>query len=212
MIEEKNTEEILNADSVPLDDATQPADETKAEGKTEGKTEGLDKKAKKREEKTARAETSRLETELRETAKQLQQQKNEFTALNDKYMRMIAEYDNYRKRMSKERENAYNDACADIVTQVLPILDNLERAAAYTDAEKVSQGVAMLCKSFTDTLAKLGITEIEAKGCPFDPNLHNAVMHIEDEAYGENEVIEVLQKGYAKGEKIIRYAMVKVAN
>ena len=133
-------------------------------------------------------------------------------AAEDKYMRMIAEYDNFRKRSIKERESCYADAHADAVKAVLPVLDNLERAAIYSDAEAVAKGLELTLKSFSETFSKLGICEIESLGKTFDPNVHNAVMHIEDDAYGENEIVEVLQKGYIKGDRVIRYAMVKVAN
>ena len=104
----------------------------------------------------------------------------------------------------------YADAVADTVTEMLTVLDNLERAAQYNDAESVGQGVKMTLKGMTDALAKLGITEVETE--TFDPNIHNAVMHVEDETRGEGEIVEVLQKGYRRGDKIIRYPMVKVAN
>lgn len=132
--------------------------------------------------------------------------------LNEKYMRMLAEYDNFRKRSAKEREGVYGDACADVLTSILPVLDNLERAEACKDADGLSKGLELTLKSFRETLEKLGIREIDALGKPFDPNVHNAVFHVDDEAYGESEIVEVLMKGYTKGDKVIRYAMVKVAN
>ena len=132
--------------------------------------------------------------------------------INEKYMRMLAEYDNFRKRSAKEREGVYADACTDVLTSVLPVLDNLERAEACKDAEGLSKGLELTLKSFRDTLERLGIHEIEALGKTFDPNVHNAVFHVDDESYGESEIVEVLMKGYTKGDKVIRYAMVKVAN
>ena len=138
--------------------------------------------------------------------------KAELAAANDKYLRMIAEYDNFRKRSAKEKESIYADAQADAVEQLLPIGDNLSRAALFTDPASVAKGISMMQKSFDEALGKLGITEIEAEGKEFDPTWHNAVMHVEDEAYGENMIVEVLQKGYRKGDHVIRYAMVKVAN
>ena len=136
----------------------------------------------------------------------------ELASEQEKYMRLYAEYDNFRKRSAKEREGIYSDAYCDALTQILPVLDNLERAAQYSDAETVAKGVEMILKSFAEVLGGLGIAEIEAMGKPFDPNLHNAVMHVEDEQYGESEVVEVLQKGYTRGDRVLRYAMVKVAN
>ena len=147
-----------------------------------------------------------------ELQKSLEDAKQEIAALNDKYLRIVAEYDNFRKRTVKEKSNTYTEAYADAVKDILPIGDVLARATSFTDPEAVSKGMAMVLKSFEDALKKMGLAEIEAQGQPFDPERHNAVMHIEDEAYGENEVVEVLQKGYMYGDRVIRYAMVKVAN
>jgi len=165
-----------------------------------------------KESKADKKKSKKLETQVEELQKQLEEAAIAASAANDKYLRMIAEYDNFRKRSVKERELCYADAHADAVTAMLPILDNLERAVSYTDAEAVAQGVTMILKSFNETFEKLGVKEIESLGKTFDPNFHNAVMHIDDEQYGENEIVEVLQKGYVKGDKVIRYAMVKVAN
>ena len=142
----------------------------------------------------------------------LREKSEEYNALNDKYLRMAAEYENFRKRSAKEREGVYADACADCIAALLPILDNLERAAQYKndDPTTVAKGLEMTLKSFYDALSKMGVTEIPAG--TFDPNVHNAVMHVEDDEHGESEIVEVLQKGFIKGEKVIRYAMVKVAN
>lgn len=130
--------------------------------------------------------------------------------LNDKYLRVVAEYDNFRKRSLKERDGIYADAYIDAVKEILPIIDNMERAEAYLNDDASSEGVKMIMNSFRQALEKMGVSEIETKA--FDPNYHNAVMHIDDASYGENEIIEVFQKGYKKGDKVIRYAMVKVAN
>lgn len=132
--------------------------------------------------------------------------------LNERYVRMLAEYDNFRKRTAKERDGIYADAYLDALTSILPVLDNLERAEGCVDTEGLKKGLELTLKSFRDTLEKMGVKEIEAMGKPFDPNLHNAVMHVEDENCGENEIVEVLMKGYQKDDKIIRYSMVKVAN
>lgn len=180
-----------------------PDEQIKAEPQTptdEKETRGDKKKVKK------------LESELEGLRKQLEQAQKTAADANDKYLRMLAEYDNFRKRSQKERESCYADAYSDAVSAVLPVLDNLERAAQYSEAEAVSKGLALTLKSFEETFCKLGIHEIESVGKPFDPLLHNAVMHIEDDSYGENEIVEVLQKGYIRGDKVIRYAMVKVAN
>lgn len=132
--------------------------------------------------------------------------------LGDRYTRMLAEYDNFRKRAQKEREGVYNDAVSDVLTEILPVKDTLEMAMAYADDSKLSQGVTMTLNKFAEILKHLGVEEFGAPGEDFDPNLHNAVFHVEDESLGENVIAEVLMKGYKKGDKIIRYAMVKVAN
>ena len=133
----------------------------------------------------------------------------------DKYMRLYAEYDNFRKRSAKEREGVYADAYCDALTQILPVLDNLERAAQFSTEDSdtpMAKGIELTLKNFVETMNKMGVYEIEALGKEFDPNKHNAVMHVEDETVGENTVVEVFMKGYAKGDKVLRYSMVKVAN
>ena len=133
--------------------------------------------------------------------------------VNDKYLRLAAEYDNYRKRTAKEKESIYGDAKADTIKPLLAVYDNLERGIAqYDEADAHRQGLELILRQFTEALTKLGVTEIEAKGQPFDPGLHNAVMHVEDESAGENTVVEVFQKGFMIGDKVLRFAMVKVAN
>lgn len=155
---------------------------------------------------------SKKSEEIEALKKQLEEKQTELDTLNDKYMRMAAEYDNFRRRSVKEREGVYTEAYSEAIAKVLPIIDNMERAALYTDAEKVAEGVAMTLKTFADILEKMGITSFGEAGESFDPELHNAVMHVEDESLGENVIKEVFQKGYKKGDKVIRYAMVIVAN
>ena len=131
----------------------------------------------------------------------------------DKYLRLAAEYDNYRKRTAKEKEAAWGEAKAQTVAAFLPVFDNLERAMKQETADEAyKKGVEMTMNQLKEVFAKLGVTEIEAEGRPFDPNLHNAVMHIEDENLGENTVAQVFQAGFMLGEKVIRFAMVQVAN
>ena len=170
------------------------------------KAEAKDAKA----EKTDKKKIKKLEAELLELEKQMAAKEEERRACEDKYLRMMAEYDNFRKRSAKEKEGVYTDAYADCIANILPILDNLDRASKSDNFEGVRKGLEMTVKAFDDALAKMGITEIETK--TFDPNRHNAVMHVDDESLGESEIVEVFQKGYAKGDKVIRYAMVKVAN
>ena len=159
---------------------------------------------------TAKADTEAASAEFEELKTQLAAAEEKLAAENDKYLRLAAEYDNFRKRTVKEREGIYADAYVDAIKQILPIIDNFERAATYSDSDSLADGVKLILKGIPEALGKMSVTEIECK--IFDPNLHNAVMHIEDDAYGEGEVVEVLQKGYMRGDKVIRYAMVKVAN
>ena len=131
----------------------------------------------------------------------------------EQFLRLAAEYDNYRKRTAKEKESLWTDAKADTVQAFLPVYDNLERALKQDTADEAfKKGVEMTMNQLKEVFARLGVTEIEAEGKPFDPNLHNAVMHIEDENLGENTVAQVFQAGFMLGEKVIRFAMVQVAN
>ncbi len=190
----EGTEEEIITEDIAAEEAESTEDETAA---AEKKCSGKEKKKLKR----AEAEIEKLTAQLAEA--------------NDKYARLYAEYDNFRKRSAKEREGVYSDAYCDALTQILPILDNLERAAAFTGEEAdspMAKGLELTLKSFVETMNKMGVFEIEAQGMDFDPNRHNAVMHIEDENEGENKVVEVFMKGYAKGDKVLRYSMVKVAN
>lgn len=152
----------------------------------------------------------KLENEIEALKKQLEEKENALAEQKEQYLRVAAEYENFRRRSKAEREGVYSDACTDIVNEFLPVLDNIERAANFATDEKVAEGISMMAKAFSESLAKLGVEEIECK--VFDPNVHNAVMHIDDDAYGEGEIVEVFQKGYKRGEKVIRYAMVKTAN
>ena len=138
--------------------------------------------------------------------------KAEYASLYDKYLRLVAEFDNFKKRTQKEKEEIYSIAKTDVVTNLLPIIDNFERAEKFAGDKSVEEGIALIKKQFVDFLTKIGIEEIEAEGKPFDPNLHNAVLHEEREDMPENTIVEVLQKGYKLGDRVIRYAMVKVAN
>ena len=146
---------------------------------------------------------------LKEENKKMQE---ELDLTKDRLLRLTAEYDNYRKRTTKEKESIYADAYIDVIKEILPVIDNLERAmAAEGNVDDLKKGVEMTMKGCQDAFVKLGVEEIDASG-EFDPNFHNAVMHIEDEGLDKNVIAEVFQKGYKKGEKIIRHTMVKVAN
>lgn len=137
----------------------------------------------------------------------------QLAAEKDKYLRVAAEYDNFRRRSTADRLNAVADAKAGVITEILSVIDNFERAlAAECSDENYKKGVEMIFNQYTAILTKLGVTEIEAMGQPFDPNVHHAVNQVEDENFGENTVCQVFQKGYKLGDKVIRCAMVVVAN
>ena len=171
----------------------------------EGSEETKEKRPAKGEVKKLRAECAQWEEKAKEMTAQAEDMK-------DKYLRTLAEYDNYRKRTAKEREGIYADAYADCIKNLLPLLDNLERASQFTEGDQVAQGVKMILGTLPDILGKMNVSAFGAPGDIFDPTIHNAVMHVDDEQYGEGEIVEVFQQGYKYGDKIIRYAMVRVAN
>lgn len=137
----------------------------------------------------------------------------ELAGEKDKYLRLFAEYDNYRKRSARERDNIYADVKADTLTKLLPIYDNLERALQQETADEAyRKGVEMTMNQFSETLKSLGVEPIPALGETFDPAVHNAVMHIEDPEKGAGEIVQEFQKGFRMGERVIRFSMVQVAN
>jgi molecular chaperone GrpE len=138
--------------------------------------------------------------------------KAEIAEKDDKYLRMAAEYDNFRRRSREEKEGIWEAATAETVAELLPIIDNLDRAAQFEAGEKLREGLVMTAKATASVFEKLGVEEFGKPGDTFDPNLHNAVLHVDDDSYGEGKIIEVFQKGYKKGKRIIRFAMVKTAN
>lgn len=181
--------------------ASKQAEETDEKEKTEQEQENTkEQEAEQDEKNTAEAEAEKLKTEL--------------AASKEAHIRTLAEYDNYRKRTAREKQAAYGDAKADCIKEFLPMMDNFERAIAAeaADAEGFKKGVEMIYKNFTDIFSKLGIEAFGEIGEPFDPNIHNGVMHIEDSELAENSVAEVFSKGYKLGDRILRPAMVKVAN
>lgn len=173
-------------------------EETKAAPEAEQKPDQkADKKAEKKSEKAP-------------TKKSLEE---ELAAERDKYLRLLAEYDNFRRRSAKERENIYTDVRCETLKKFLPVYDSLSRALAQTpEDDACRKGLEMIMTQYEKSLEQLGVVMIEAVGQPFDANLHNAVMHIEDENYGENVIVEEFEKGFKIGDKILRYSMVKVAN
>ena len=143
---------------------------------------------------------------------EIEKLKAEAKEKDDKYLRLAAEYDNFRRRSREEKEAAYNNALADAITEILPIIDNLERAAQFDDGDKVKDGLVMIAGSVSGVLDKLGVEAFGKPGEKFDPNLHNAVFHEEDDSDREDEITDVFQKGYKKGNRVIRFAMVKTVN
>lgn len=166
------------------------------------------------EEKNVDEESAALNAE--ELQNKLKAKEKEYDELKDRLQRTMAEFDNFRKRTIKEKAVLYDDGIRSAVEQILPVIDNFERAlsAAQKDDNSNSflQGMEMIYRQFKDILTSMGVEEIKAVGETFNPNLHNAVTHIEDEAFGENEIVEEFQKGYIFKDKVIRYSMVKVAN
>ena len=174
-------------------------EEEKAAPETEAKPE--EKGAEKPEEKEA------------EKPEEAKPKTDELAAMNDKYLRLCAEYDNFRKRTQKEKDAIYADVRANTLISFLPVYDNLVRALNQpTEDEAYKKGVEMIMTQFRATMEKLGVTEMDCLGKKFDPAFHNAVMHVDDEEKGENEIVEVFQQGFMLGDKVVRFAMVKVAN
>ena len=200
----EETPETQKARETTAAEQTAPEAEKKEEQAAE--EEKTDKKSKKKKEKTYTLTREQMEAaEL--AAKQLE-------SVKDQFVRLTAEYDNYRKRTTKEKDNIYQDAKADTIKEFLAVYDNLERAMA-TEGDEDSphkKGLEMIFHQYQEILKKLGVTEIEAKGQPLDPEKHNAVMHIDDESLGENVVAQVFQAGFMLGDKVIRHAIVQVAN
>lgn len=158
------------------------------------------KKKKEKAEKVPKADYDRLQAE--------------FESHKQQYLRVLAEYDNFRKRSANEKTAVYNNAVSDTVNAILPVADNIDRALAQENAsaEDMKKGVEMIANQFKASFEKLGIREIGAVGEPFDPALHNAVAHVDNEELGENVIAAVFQKGYMLGDKVVRHAMVQVAN
>ena len=197
---EKNPTPDMEATEATVTDT---ADTTVEQPPVEEKPKAADKK-----------KVKKLEAELADAKAQVEALEDQLKEEKEKYLRMLAEYDNFRRRTAKEKETIYGDAAADTVKALLPVVDTLERAAealSPEDAESaLGKGITMTLKAATDTLSKMGVEAVPTDA--FDPDIHNAVMHIEDESLGEGAIVAVFQKGYRKGDRIIRYAMVQVAN
>ena len=205
-----NEETKQPAEETPEEPKEAPQEETSPAGEAGEAAEKAEKppKGKKKKEKE---KTYTLTAEQMEAAEKAVKQ---LESVKDQFVRLTAEYDNYRKRTAKEKENLYQDAKADTIKAFLEVYDNLERAVA-TEGDEDSphkKGLEMIFHQYQEILKKLDVTEIEALGQPFDPERHNAVMHIDDENYGENVVSQVFQAGFTLGDKVLRHAIVQVAN
>lgn len=204
------------------EETKQPAEETPEEPKEQPQEEAPpaeEKGAAESAEKAEKAPKGKKKKEKTYTLTQAQMEAAELAAkqlesVKDQFVRLTAEYDNYRKRTAKEKDSLYQDAKADTIKEFLAVYDNLQRAVA-TEGDEDSphkKGLEMIFHQYQEILKKLGVTEIEAQGAPFDPEKHNAVMHIDDENFGENVVSQVFQAGFMLGDKVIRHAIVQVAN
>ena len=144
---------------------------------------------------------------------EVKEQNSELEEMTDRYKRLFAEFENYKKRSQKERENLYNMITGDVISSIFPVMDNLEKASEVkTEDTSYQEGVKLVVKQFSDVLKKFGVEEIETVGKRFDPQLHDAVSHVEDNTKGEQEIVGEYRKGYKIGNKVIRHSMVIVAN
>lgn len=219
MTENLNQEETIqdtpseqNADMTQQTTDTQamPQDDLSGQEPTGGHDGDNEEEKDDREEKKDKKECK--ESKKRELQKQVEQLTAALSEEKDRYARMFAEYENFRRRSQKERENVYADAYAEALGEVMPMVDNLERALQCGEGEQLRKGLEMVMNQFQEMLKKLGIETFCEKGDTFDPNIHHAIMHEDDENLPENSIVEVFQRGYKKGERIIRCAMVKVVN
>lgn len=202
------------------EETKQPAEETPEEPQEAPQEEAPPAEEKVPDEKAEKAARGKKKKEKTYTLTREQMEAAELAArqlesVKDQFVRLTAEYDNYRKRTAKEKEGIYANAKIDTIKGMLPVYDNLERGLAQFDAEDDDphkKGLEMIFNQYKEALTKLGVTPIDCVGKEFDPERHNAVMHIEDESCGENTVVEVLQQGFMLGDKVLRFAIVKVAN
>ena len=191
-----------------------PASEEQAkEASAAEQNEQTAAQAKPEAEATKQPEEKKHEDAKQQEASAFEKAQQALAQEHDSYLRLAAEYDNYRKRSQKEKDNLYTEIRSETVEKFLPVYDNLERALAQeTQDAAFKKGVEMTMNQLVSVMEKLGVESFGAAGDHFDPQLHNAVMHIEDESLGENVIAEVFQKGFKVGEKVVRFAMVKVAN
>ena len=190
-------------------DAAETIEEQKQDPAPETEAKTAEKAAAEEKSDEAKPKTE----EAKPKAEEAKPKTDEVAAMNDKYLRLCAEYDNFRKRSQKEKDAIYDEVKANTLKSFLPVYDNLVRALAQeTQDEAYKKGVEMIMAQFRTTMEKLGVQEMDCLGKTFDPAFHNAVMHVEDAEKGENEIVEVFQQGFLLGDRVIRFAMVKVAN
>ena len=201
---EEIKEEVTEEAKEPTEETEEIKEET-AETETEEAKEAPEESEGKKGDKKLKSKCAKLERELEEMKKTVE-------AAKDAHLRIAAEYDNFRKRTQREKEAIYSDAVSDTVRELLPLFDNLELAGSYVGGENVGEGLAIILKAVPDILSRLNIEPFGEAGEKFDPNFHDAMMHEENEEYGEGEIVEVFRRGYKTGDKIIRHALVKVAN
>ena len=188
---------------------TAPEKEAK-EPETTGKN--VDAAEEQRSDHKSKKSDAKLKARVAELEAELKKAQEKLAETEESRLRLAAEYDNFRRRSKDERDAMYADAVGESVRELLPIIDNLKLTTVYDDPEKIAEGVKLILKTVPQALQKLGVEEFGAVGEKFDPELHNAVMHEESDEFGENEISAVLQCGYKRGDKILRFAMVKVAN
>jgi len=198
---DENKESTVKEETVPAEETAQDT----------GAAEPAEEPSGDRHEKK---KVKKLEAKIAELEKKLTEKEAESAEKDNKYLLLYAEYDNFRKRSQKEKDGIWTDAYSDAINKLLPVLDNLYRAvdSGCDDASKVLEGLGMTVKSYEEALKKMGVEEIPALGETFDPELHAAVLHIEDEEHKEGEIVEVFAKGYKRDGKVIRHSVVKVAN
>ncbi len=203
----------MNDSKSPLENTDEAAETGKGAGETQDIAADKQKKKKERD-KDKDKEIDRLKDASDSFAREAMRLAEELATEKEKYLRIMAEYDNFRKRSQRERESVYTDVRADTVLRFLPVYDNLERAIKQeTSDEAYAKGVDMIMTQLKEVMANLGVSEINAEaGTVFDPELHDAVMHVDDEAAGESVIVEEFQKGFKLGDKVIRFSVVKVAN
>jgi len=207
MKKNRHQEQADDAERIARQQASEPDSETAAEGGPAV----ADERGPVAEGQAETAKYSELEARLAKS-------ENDLKELSDRYLRLMAEYDNFRRRTQKEREALYADSVVAVVKEWLPVIDNLDRAeqaalsAEGESARRIADGVLLILKQVSETLARLSVQEIDCLGKTFDPDISDAVMHVEDDSVGPSTVVEVFQKGYRRDERVIRHSMVKVAN